>query len=163
MHSLRKTGIPKCNKIYTEFQPHVKLWFPHVFWSVCLHYLCFRNGSLQFIHNLQIKEGYFQLQSVPDVGDGGPCSELPGYTHHVCLLLYRQCGVQRTVWLPDPGQALPVLLKLWQSPKSETRHTGNWPSSFGRNFLHQFQRNTGSFLDLYFSMVGVGYFWNCPI
>lgn len=58
---------------------------------------------------------------VPDVGDAVHSPQLSGDRRHVCLLLHRQCGVQRTVWLPDPGQALPVLLKVsWSTHRHLT-------------------------------------------
>lgn len=63
---------------------------------------------------------YIALQ-VPDVGDAVHSPQLSGDRRHVCLLLHRQCGVQRTVWLPDPGQALPVLLKVsWSTHRHLT-------------------------------------------
>lgn len=96
--------IPLLTKKPMFYQTYLYIWMCGAIWNYIL-------DSLRILHALQ----------VPNVGDAVHSPQLSGDRRHVCLLLHRQCGVQRTVWLPYPGQALPVLLKVsWSTHRHLT-------------------------------------------
>lgn len=96
--------IPLLTKKPMFYQTYLYIWMCGAIWNYIL-------DSPRILHALQ----------VPNVGDAVHSPQLSGDRRHVCLLLHRQCGVQRTVWLPYPGQALPVLLKVsWSTHRHLT-------------------------------------------